>query len=213
MHYFPNTSVVACQILPWIAHATVDCDSTYTSSRTHVYTEFEGSCLLHELLVCSSATYASFASKQRYAQASCGACTTCKPHGFRTSLLTMLPSSHMVLHDCCFRPLARKAMQLPPSEESLSSATSSPDPAWRRPQPSQAQHGTHQSFHPAASSFAASAANTAASLSSTLREASTVLHKTHSQVLLCSLSACFASGLHLQHAKPPTCSDWPGHAD
>lgn len=78
-------------------------------------------------------------------------------------------------------PLARKAMQLPPSEESLSSATSSPDPAWRRPQPSQAQHGTHQSFHPAASSFAASAANTAASLSSTLREASTVLHKTHSQ--------------------------------
>ncbi|KAL3136780.1 hypothetical protein ABBQ38_005494 [Trebouxia sp. C0009 RCD-2024] len=79
-------------------------------------------------------------------------------------------------------PLARKAMQMPPSEEDPSKfATSSLNPAWRRSQPSQAHHGTNQSYHPTASSFAASAANTAAALGSTFREASTVLHEAHSQ--------------------------------
>lgn len=102
-----------------------------------------------------------------------------------SSVLIMLPSSLMLLHDCCFRPLARKAMQMPPSEEDPSKfATSSLNPAWRRSQPSQAHHGTNQSYHPTASSFAASAANTAAALGSTFREASTVLHEAHSQVLL-----------------------------
>ena len=94
----------------------------------------------------------------------------------------------MLVYDCCFRPLARKALQMPPSEDPASLATSLSDPARRQARALQAQHGTSQSFHPAASSFAASAVNSAAALGSTLREASSVLHERHSHVLLCSLS-------------------------